>query len=89
MALGADRTRIRSLVLSQGAISIAGGITAGLIAAVLASRLATAFLRGASTRDPLTYAAVATVLASLALLATWIPARRAARVDPVQALRAE
>jgi putative ABC transport system permease protein len=89
IALGADRARIRSLVLSQGSISVAAGIAAGLIAAVLASRLATAFLRGVSTRDPLTYAAVAAILACLALLATWIPARRAARVDPVQALRAE
>ncbi|HEX6464570.1 MAG TPA: ABC transporter permease [Vicinamibacterales bacterium] len=89
IALGADRTRIRSLVLSQGSIPIAAGLVTGLIAALAAGRLATAFLRGVSARDPLTYFLVSMILACLALVATWIPARRAARVDPLQALRAE
>jgi len=89
IALGADRTRIRSLVLRQGAVPLGAGIGAGLIAAALASRLAAAFLRGISPRDPVTYIAVTVLLLSVAAVATWIPARRAARVDPVQALRAE
>jgi predicted permease len=89
IALGADRTRIRGLILRQGSIPIAVGISAGLIAAAFASRLATAFLRGVSPRDPLTYTAVTIVLVGVALAATWLPARRAARLDPVQALRAE
>ncbi len=89
IALGADRSRIRSLVLLQGSVPIAAGIGAGLVAAAFASRLAAAFLRGVSPRDPLTYAAVVALLVSVGVAATWIPARRASRVDPVQALRAE
>jgi putative ABC transport system permease protein len=89
IALGADRTRIRSLILQQGAAPIASGIAAGLIAAAFASRLAAAFLRGVSPQDPLTYTAVTALLVCLAAAATWLPARRAARVDPVQALRTE
>jgi predicted permease len=87
IALGADRARIRSLVLRQGSIPVAAGLAAGLLIAAIASRAAVAFLRGVPPRDPLTFAAVAIVLAAIALLATWIPARRAARLDPIQALR--
>jgi hypothetical protein len=89
IALGADRARIRGLVLRQGAIPIAAGLLAGILIAALASRLATAFLRGVPPRDPLTYTAVAALLAGIALLATWIPARRASRLDPIRALREE
>ena len=87
IALGADRARIRALVLRQGSVPVAVGVGAGLIIAAAASRLATAFLRGVPPRDPVTYAAVAALLAAIALVATWIPARRAARLDPIQALR--
>jgi predicted permease len=89
IALGADRARIRALVLRQGAIPIAAGVGAGLLIAAIGSRFAAAFLRGVPPRDPLTFAAVAAVLATIALIATWIPARRAARLDPIKALRAE
>jgi ABC-type antimicrobial peptide transport system permease subunit len=65
------------------------GIVTGLLLAALTSRFASAFLRGVSPRDPLTYLAVVGVLGGIALLAAWIPARRAARVDPVRALRTE
>jgi predicted permease len=87
IALGADRARIRTLVLRQGAIPIAAGIVAGLALAMAGSRLATTFLRGVSAHDPLTYALVATTLAAVAFIATWIPARRAANIDPIRALR--
>ena len=87
IALGADRARIRALVLRQGSIPIAAGIAAGLLAAALASRAAVAFLRGVPPRDPLTYAVVAILLAGIAFFATWIPARRASQLDPVRALR--
>ena len=87
IALGADRARIRSLVLRQGAIPIGTGIVAGLVLAIVGSRLAGSFLRGVSARDPLTYALVATTLGTIAFVATWIPARRAADVDPIRALR--
>jgi len=87
IALGADRARIRALVLRQGALPIGVGIAAGLVIAAIASRLAAAFLRGVPPRDPFTYGAVAALLGAIALLATWIPARRASRIDPVHALR--
>jgi ABC-type antimicrobial peptide transport system permease subunit len=87
IALGADRARISRLVLQQSASPIAAGIVAGLTLAALGSRVASAFLRGVSPRDPLTYALVAALLAAIALAATWVPARRAARLDPVRALR--
>jgi putative ABC transport system permease protein len=87
IALGADRTRIRALVLRQGASPIAAGIAAGLVLAVLGGRLTQVFLRGVTSRDPLTYAAVVAVLGAVALSATWLPARRAAALDPIRALR--
>jgi ABC-type antimicrobial peptide transport system permease subunit len=87
IALGADRARIRALVLRQGSIPIAIGRAAGVVIASIASGLATAFLRGVAPRDPLTYSAGVALLAAIALAATWIPARRASRLDPVQALR--
>jgi predicted permease len=87
IALGADRARIRALVLRQGAIPIAAGVGAGLLIAAVGSRFAAAFLRGVPPRDPLTFAAVAALLAAIALIATWIPARRAATLDPIKALR--
>lgn len=89
IALGADRARIRALVLRQGSIPIAAGVASGLVIAAIGSRFAAAFLRGVTPRDPLTFAAVAVLLAAIALLATWIPARRAAQLDPIKALRTE
>jgi ABC-type antimicrobial peptide transport system permease subunit len=89
IALGADRNRIRGLVLRQGAAPVAIGIGAGLGLALAASRLTAAFLRGVTPHDPLTYAAVAVLLIGIGLLATWLPARRAAGLDPVHALRVE
>jgi ABC-type antimicrobial peptide transport system permease subunit len=87
IALGADRARIRALVLRQGAIPIAAGIVLGLLLAMAGSRLAASFLRGVSARDPLTYVSVAALLGAIAFLATWLPARRAAELDPIRALR--
>lgn len=87
IALGADRTRIRRLVLSQGTVPVAVGIIAGLAIALPAGRYAAAFLRGVTPHDPATYASVTAILALTALGATWLPARRAAAVDPIRALR--
>ena len=89
IALGADRTRIRALVLRQGALPIAAGIAAGLGLALPASRFAATFLRGVTPHDPATYGGVTALLALIAMIATWVPARRAASVDPVRALRQE
>jgi ABC-type antimicrobial peptide transport system permease subunit len=89
IALGADRARIRTLVLRQGSIPVAAGIAGGLVIAFFGSRVAAAFLRGVPPRDPLTYVLVAALLAVVALVATWLPARRAAATNPIHALRAE
>ena len=86
-ALGADRPAIRALVLRQASVPVAAGLAAGLLIASLSGQAIAAFLRGVPARDPITYAAVAVLLTTIALAATWIPARRAARVDPIQALR--
>ncbi len=89
IALGADRERIRALVLRQGAVPIASGIAVGVALALALSRFAATFLRGVTPRDPATYAGVAVTIALVALAATWIPARRAAALDPIRALRHE
>jgi macrolide transport system ATP-binding/permease protein len=89
IALGADGGRIRALVLRQGSIPIAAGLVGGLGVAAIASRAAASFLRDVPPRDPLTYAAVVVLLGGIALLATWIPSRRAAALDPIRALRQE
>jgi putative ABC transport system permease protein len=89
VALGADRTRVVWLVLSQGATLVGMGIAVGVAGALALSRLLGAMLYGVGARDPVTFASVPVLLALVALVATLIPAWRAARVDPVIALRAE
>jgi putative ABC transport system permease protein len=87
VALGATRRTVLRLVLGNGFKLGALGIVAGLGAALVAADILRSFLFGVSTSDPLTYAATAGVLMAAALLACWLPARRALRVDPVDALR--
>lgn len=88
-ALGASPAAILGLVLRQG-MKLAGiGVVIGLVGALASSRALTTLLFGVSDRDPVTYAGVAAVLLAVAALACWIPARRAARVDPAITLRAE
>jgi predicted permease len=89
MALGATNDRVLRLILFKGMKPVVVGIGAGLVAAFLLSRLIENLLFGVTARDPLTYAAVAAVLAVTAVLACIIPARQALRVDVVSALRAE
>ncbi len=89
MALGAQRTDILGLGLRQGGRLIAFGVAAGLLGALLLTRFLASLLFGVSAQDPATFAAIAVLLAGVALLACWLPARRAARVDPMVALRAE
>jgi predicted permease len=89
LALGANRLQIARLVLGQSlALAVAGSIT-GIAAAVAVTRLMARFLYETSPLDPLTYALVPVLFCILALLAAWIPARRAAAVDPMNALRNE
>ena len=89
MALGAQRGEVVRLVLRYGAARAAIGIAVGLAAAFVATRALASMLVGVRADDPETYVGVAVLLAVTALAASWVPARRAARVDPMVAIRAE
>jgi predicted permease len=89
MALGAAERDVRALFLRHGVLLSVLGIGVGLAAASGLTRLMSALLFGVSSLDPTTYAAVATGLAGTALLASYLPARRASRIDPADALRVE
>jgi predicted permease len=89
VALGADARAVRALVLGQGMRLTALGLGIGLVGGLATSRLLAALLFGVGAADPPTFGAVALVLGGVALAATWLPARRASRVDPMAALRAE
>ena len=89
VALGADRHRVLGMVLRQGMTPVVIGLGGGLAAAVALTRMMTSLLFGVSPTDPVTIAAVMGVIATVAFVATWMPARRAAGVDPVVALKAE
>jgi len=89
MALGAARGDVLALVLRQG-MGLAGlGVALGLVLSLALAHLLRALLYGVTAYDPWTFAGVAALLSGVALLATWLPARRATRVDPIIALRAE
>jgi predicted permease len=89
MALGAGTGNVLRLVLKEGLLLVGGGVAAGLIVAAAATRLLASFLYGVSPLDATTFAAIPLVLALVALLASYLPARRAAKVDPMIALRYE
>jgi predicted permease len=89
IALGASSRDVLRLVISRGLLLAAGGVTVGLALAFAMTRLMAGFLYGVSPFDPLTFIGVPSVLALVALLACWLPARRATKVDPIIALRAE
>ncbi len=89
MALGAQRGDIVALVVRQGAAVVAAGAVLGLLAAFASSRVLESFLYGITTDDRLTFVAGPLVLVAVALAACWLPARRATRIDPMDALRVE
>jgi len=89
MALGAERSRILRMVLRQGLELTVAGSVLGLLGAALLTRVMASLLFGVSTTDVVTFATVPVILMATALLASYIPARRATRVDPVVALRDE
>jgi putative ABC transport system permease protein len=89
MALGAAQRDVLRLVLGQGMHLILAGVLLGVIGSLMTTRLASTLLFNISPTDPGTFAAVASLLIAVALLATFIPARRATKVDPMVALRYE
>ena len=89
MALGAQRAEVLTMILRQGLVIVAAGLVLGCLSAFAAARLISSMLVGVSAADPATYSAVTLTLALVALLACYIPARRAMRVDPMVALRYE
>ena len=89
VALGAPPGGVVALMLRRGMAPVVAGLAIGVVVALFATRLLGALLYGVSATDPTTYVAVALLLATVGLVASWIPSRRAARVDPTVALRAE
>lgn len=89
MALGAQRSGVRRLVMLEGMRLALIGIALGIVAAVSLTRVLQIVLYGVSATDPVTFVSVAILLLAVALLASYIPARRATRIDPLVALRYE
>ena len=89
LALGAEEGQVLRMVMGEGARLVLGALVLGGVASVLLSRFLSGLLFEIEPTDPVTFVAVGTVLAAVALLAAYVPARRAMRVDPIDALRAE
>ncbi|HXD72239.1 MAG TPA: ABC transporter permease [Vicinamibacterales bacterium] len=89
IALGAEPASVMRMIVSQGALVTLGGIAAGLVVSLAGGRVISSLLYDVSPRDPQVFATTAITLLAVALVACWIPARRAANVDPLIALRTE
>jgi ABC-type antimicrobial peptide transport system permease subunit len=89
MALGAEAARVKRMVVRQGMWLVAVGITAGLVGAFYTASLLGAFLYDVKPRDAAVFVGVPAALILIALVAVWVPAGRASRVDPLEALRYE
>jgi len=89
MALGASAQSVKLLVLGQGMVPVVAGVTIGIVGGLALTRFMETLLFGVTPTDPLTFVSVAAVLTATAALASYIPARRATRVDPVTVLRQE
>jgi ABC-type antimicrobial peptide transport system permease subunit len=89
LALGAQMRDVYALVLKQGMHLIRIGVALGLVGAFFMARVLSRILFGITATDPLTFLLVAVILTAAALIACWIPARRAAKVEPLAAIRHE
>jgi ABC-type antimicrobial peptide transport system permease subunit len=89
LALGADQRAVSTMILTQGGRVIVAGAAAGLAAALAGSRVIESVLYGVGPRDPAVFTATTVLLLLVGLVACWIPARRASRLSPVEALRQE
>ncbi|MGH9665833.1 MAG: FtsX-like permease family protein, partial [Bryobacteraceae bacterium] len=89
MALGAGARNVRNIVVAEGMRLACAGVAIGILAALGLTRFLAGFLFGVKALDPVVFLVVPVLLSSAALIAVWMPARRASRVDPIQALRHE
>lgn len=89
MALGAPNSKLRNMVIGQGMTLASAGVVVGIAGAFWLTRFLTSFLFGVNPWDPVAFAITPLILCAVALVAVWIPARRATRVDPLKALRLE
>jgi ABC-type antimicrobial peptide transport system permease subunit len=89
MALGAEASQVRNMIVFQGMRLALVGVAIGVVAAFGLTRFIASFLFGVNAWDPLVFTTVPVLLSAVALLAVWLPALRATRIDPVQALRCE
>ena len=89
MAIGATHAHVRRLVLREGVVLAAAGAVAGLALALATTRALRGLLYEIQPLDPVSLAGAAVALVAVSFAATWLPARRATRVDPVEVLRAE
>jgi ABC-type antimicrobial peptide transport system permease subunit len=87
MSLGADSARVQRMVLMEGGVLLGIGLVLGVIGSLLATRLIQGLLFGVTPNDPVTLAGVALGMAAIGVGACWLPARRAAKVDPAVAMR--
>ena len=89
MALGAERDRVLAMVLREGALLAGAALLVGTVAAATLSRFLVSLLYEVEATDPATYAGVGIILSAVALIAAYVPAKRATRIDPMGALRSE
>jgi putative ABC transport system permease protein len=89
MALGAQLRQVRQIILQQGMMLAGIGLILGLAVVFVLARFLTSMLYGVSPSDPVTFVGISFLLAMVALLACYLPARRAARIDPMIAIREE
>jgi putative ABC transport system permease protein len=88
MSLGADAGRVQRMILSEGGVLLAIGLVLGVIGAFFAARVIQGLLFGIPPNDPITFVGVAVMMAAIGIVACWIPALRAGRIDPAIAMRA-
>jgi len=87
MSLGADAGRVQAMILREGGELLAIGLVLGVVGAAFATRVIQRLLFGVEPHDPITFIAVAAMMAAIGIIACWLPARRAARIDPAITMR--